>query len=532
MRFTLSTTMVIAHLLGLILSCAALFVSVRICLGDALPGPDLAAALFPGLVAVALLAGIGSLFIVNRLHPLKKMLQYARTVGAGDSTASLDVESSGSLKPLAEAIRTMAETCDGRSHWYASILNTLPWAISVTDMDMNWTFCNTASLKSMNKTHMDEVRGLHCSEKKGNICNTPQCGIEQLRLGNKRVINNMPNGKTMQIMLDYLYDASGTPIGHVETGEDITEKIRLEQESKTAAAKARAAMVAQLEGVVSTLNETAEALHYSLSGVKDQAGVAAARLAEAATAMNEMNSTVLEVAGNASGAADAATSVQGQAHEGNSLVLQTIECLRTVRQQSASLKNDMQGLDKQARDIGTVLTLIRDIADQTNLLALNAAIEAARAGEAGRGFAVVADEVRKLAEKTMSATREVESAIESIQEGTNQSAATVDSAVAAIEKAGHMGEESGHSLQQISALAEDSSSRVSAIATAATEQSAASEEINRNISEVNHLSADIAEAMEGASSQVRDMAEQAHVLKDILDAIRAQGADRADTAAS
>ena len=89
-----------------------------------------------------------------------------------------------------------------------------------------------------------------------------------------------------------------------------------------------------------------------------------------------------------------------------------------------------------------------------------------------------------------------------------------------------------HSLQQISALAEDSSSRVSAIATAATEQSAASEEINRNISEVNYLSADIAEAMEGASSQVRDMAEQAHVLKDILDAIRAQGADRADTAAS
>ena len=258
MRFTLSTTMVIAHIFGLILACTALYISGRICLGDALPGPDLAAALFPGLVAVALLAGIGSLFIVNRLRPLKKMLQYARTVGAGDSTASLDVESSGSLKPLAEAIRTMAETCDGRSHWYASILNTLPWAISVTDMDMNWTFCNTASLKSMNKTHMDEVRGLHCSEKKGNICNTPQCGIEQLRLGNKRVINNMPNGKTMQIMLDYLYDASGTPIGHVETGEDITEKIRLEQESKTAAAKARAAMVAQLEGVVSTLNETAE----------------------------------------------------------------------------------------------------------------------------------------------------------------------------------------------------------------------------------------------------------------------------------
>ena len=516
MRFTLSTTMVIAHIFGLILACTALYISGRICLGDALPGPDLAAALFPGLVAVALLAGIGSLFIVNRLRPLKKMLQYARPVGAGDSTASLDVESSGSLKPLAEAIRTMAETCDGRSHWYASILNTLPWAISVTDMDMNWTFCNTASLKSMNKTHMDEVRGLHCSEKKGNICNTPQCGIEQLRLGNKRVINNMPNGKTMQIMLDYLYDASGTPIGHVETGEDITEKIRLEQESKTAAAKARAAMVAQLEGVVSTLNETAEALHYSLSGVKDQAGVAAARLAEAATAMNEMNSTVLEVAGNASGAAEAATSVQGQAHEGNSLVLQTIECLQTVRQQSASLKNDMQGLDKQARDIGTVLTLIRDIADQTNLLALNAAIEAARAGEAGRGFAVVADEVRKLAEKTMASTHDVSSAIQAIQESTNKSMASVENAVLQIDKATGFANDSGHALTDIVSTAEATADQIQAIAAASEQQSAASEEINANIERVNNMVGQTAESMAEAAGAVAGLAAQTEGLRALV----------------
>ena len=185
----------------------------------------------------------------------------------------------------------------------------------------------------------------------------------------------------------------------------------------------------------------------------------------------------------------------------------------------------MAGLDQQARDIGTVLTLIRDVADQTNLLALNAAIEAARAGEAGRGFAVVADEVRKLAEKTMKATQEVESAIAAIQQGTGKSAVTVDNAVAAIEDAGRMGEDSGHALEHISALAEDSSGRVSAIAAAATEQSAASEQINRSISEVNQLSADIAEAMQGASNEVQDMARQTHVLKDILDSIRAQDQD-------
>ncbi len=522
MRLTLHVLLV--QIGTLLLSCLALFVSVYLGLGDA-PTVEATASLLPGLAAALVLGAIGALFTASRLAPLKKIEGYACAVHAGDKKATLDVSACGGMQPLAGAITGMVEKCRSQADWYEGILNTLPQAISVTDMNMRWTFCNTASLKSMNKTSMGEIRGLHCSEKKGNICNTPQCGIEQLRLGNKRVINNMPNGKTMQITLDFLHDAAGKPIGHVEIGEDITEKVRLEEQSRTAAAKARTAMVQQLEGVVSALSDTAELLTSSLTDVKDQAGVASARLAEAATAMNEMNSTVLEVAGNAEGAAEAATSVQEQAVEGNSLVLRTIESLQTVREQSVSLKHDMAGLDQQARDIGTVLTLIRDVADQTNLLALNAAIEAARAGEAGRGFAVVADEVRKLAEKTMKATQEVESAIAAIQQGTGKSAVTVDNAVAAIEDAGRMGEDSGHALEQISALAEDSSGRVSAIAAAATEQSAASEQINRSISEVNQLSADIAEAMQGASNEVQDMARQTHVLKDILDSIRAQDQD-------
>ncbi len=517
MRFTFNTLLLLVHICALCLSCAGVLINIRLVPGE-IP--------LPGLGFAVLVLLLSSLFIANRLAPLKKMLQYARAVSSGDTTAVLDVERSGGLRPLAGALRAMVKRCEGQAHWYESILNTLPQAISVTDMNMNWTFCNTASLMSMNKTDMNELRGRHCSEKQGNLCNTPQCGIEQLRLGNKEVINHMPNGKTMQISLDYLHDADGKPIGHVETGEDITEKIRLAEESKTAAAKARAAIVEQLEGVVSTLSEAAEALDHSLSGVKDQAGVAATRLGGAAHGQKGMNSPVLAVAGNDARAADAATSVREQAEEGNSLVLRTIESLHTVRQQSASLKTDMEVLDKQSRDIGAVLTLIRDIADQTNLLALNAAIEAARAGEAGRGFAVVADEVRNLAEKTMKATQEVESAIEAIQHGTGQSAATVDNAVTAIEEAGRVGEESGQSLKRISTLADDSSRRVSAIAAAATQQSTASEEINQNIAEVNNLSAAIATAMESASSQVRDMAGQASVLRDILDNIRSQNGEK------
>ena len=247
-------------------------------------------------------------------------------------------------------------------------------------------------------------------------------------------------------------------------------------------------------------------------------------MSETAAAMNEMNSTVLEVAHNAEGAAEAATSVQGHAHDGADLVTRTIRSMQDVQRQSSGLKDEMSSLDQQAKDIGAVLTLIRDIADQTNLLALNAAIEAARAGEAGRGFAVVADEVRKLAEKTMSATRDVETAIAAIQEGTGNSATTVDGTVTSIEEVSHMAEESGHALERIASLAGDSSSRVSAIAAAATEQSAASDEINRHISEVNALSAHIAEAMDQAAGQVTHMAEQVSVVTTILDDIRKEDA--------
>ena len=518
MSNSISSKLVLIFICFLVLACVACIVSISMSSG----GAAWSAAL-PGIAVAAVLAVIGAVFISKSVGELPRIAEYAKAAAEGKPLPGLDPAACGAMAPLARGVQGMVKRSQTRTHWYEDILNALPWAIAVTDENMNWTFCNTASLKSMNKSSMSEVLGVHCSAKGGNICNTPNCGIEQLRLGNKRVINHMPNGKTMQIILEFLHDASGKVIGHVEVGEDITERIALEKKSKLAAAEARATMVSQLENVVNGIDKGAESLNTALTEVRNQAQEAAARLSESATAMNEMNSTVLEVASNAEGAADAATSVQTQAHEGNALVLRTVESLRTLRTLSVNLKTDMEGLDKQANDIGTVLTLIRDIADQTNLLALNAAIEAARAGEAGRGFAVVADEVRKLAEKTMSATRDVESAIEAIQQGTDKSSSNLDTAVEAIENTSRIGEESGNALEQISSLAEDSSLRVSAIAAAATEQSAASEEINRSITEVNHLSAEISRVMGEAVDQMAEMVQESPVLTDILERIRKQG---------
>ncbi|SDF04358.1 methyl-accepting chemotaxis protein [Desulfovibrio legallii] len=525
MNMTLSTKIAIVYLIALLLACLGVCAGFQWALGPALSDEALWQALGAGLGVTALLGLLGALFIYSRLAPIRQCVLFAEAITQGHEDATLEVYRSDCLGHLAESLRIMVAKLEGQAHWYESILNTLPLSVSVTDNDMAWTFCNTYALKSMDKASQEDVVGRHCSEKGGNICNTPQCGIEQLRRGVKKVINHMPNGKTMQIMLDYLHDAHGNQVGHVEIGEDITARIALEKRAMEAAHQGRMSTVTRLEGVIATLQQAAEGLNAALDDVRKKADVAAGRMSETATAMNEMNSTVLEVAHNAEGAAEAATSVQGHAHDGAGLVTRTIRSMQDVQRQSTGLKGEMSSLDQQAKDIGAVLTLIRDIADQTNLLALNAAIEAARAGDAGRGFAVVADEVRKLAEKTMSATRDVETAIAAIQEGTGNSAATVDSTVAAIEEVSHMAEESGQALARIADLAGDSSSRVSAIAAAATEQSAASDEINRHISEVNTLSAHIVEAMDQAAGQVSHMAEQVDVVSTILDDIRKEDAD-------
>ncbi|MFH1915478.1 MAG: methyl-accepting chemotaxis protein [Pseudomonadota bacterium] len=173
--------------------------------------------------------------------------------------------------------------------------------------------------------------------------------------------------------------------------------------------------------------------------------------------------------------------------------------IRDVHEQSVGLRGQMNELGEHARGIGAIMGVITDIADQTNLLALNAAIEAARAGEAGRGFAVVADEVRKLAEKTMNATHEVGQYIASIQKSADTSIKGTDKANQALEICRELVERSGTSLTAIVEKVEESVAQVQNIATAAEEQAATSEQINRATETVNAIAGETAEAMRESS---------------------------------
>ncbi len=296
-----------------------------------------------------------------------------------------------------------------------------------------------------------------------------------------------------------------------------------EMASAEAQAKTEAMLVAadKLEVVGNVVSSASTELSAQIEQSDRGAAESATRLSEAATAMNEMNATVQEVARNAGSASSASAETREKAEAGAQVVEKAVHSIEQVHQMSLELKEDMTQLNEHAQDITRIMGVISDIADQTNLLALNAAIEAARAGEAGRGFAVVADEVRKLAEKTMASTNDVGNAIKAIQESTAKSMTGVDNAVECIGEATELASRSGAALEEIVATVEATGDQVNAIATASEEQSAASEEINQSIVQVNDMSRQTAEAMAEAARAVSDLAAQAQDLTDLIQELKA-----------
>jgi methyl-accepting chemotaxis protein len=228
--------------------------------------------------------------------------------------------------------------------------------------------------------------------------------------------------------------------------------------------------------------------------------------AEAASAMEEMSASVVQVAGSAARAAADAEKAMRQASGGASLVTDTVDSIQAVSAKAGELEGVVTGLGAQAEAVERIMEVISDIADQTNLLALNAAIEAARAGEAGRGFAVVADEVRKLAEKTMSATKDVASQIGAIQQGVTLTREGMSQTVGLVEKAVGLAQNSGRALTEIVGLASASAEQVQAIAVAADQQSKAGEEINRSIHQVSEISERTGAGTARAGEAVQELA--------------------------
>ncbi|KPB60412.1 Methyl-accepting chemotaxis protein [Pseudomonas amygdali pv. myricae] len=211
------------------------------------------------------------------------------------------------------------------------------------------------------------------------------------------------------------------------------------------------------------------------------------RTDQVATAMTEMSATAQEVARHAAHAARAADEADQSAQDGEKVMQSTIATITRMRSEISSTANVIQRLETDSGRIGKVLEVIRGIADQTNLLALNAAIEAARAGEAGRGFAVVADEVRTLAQRTAVSTAEINQIINSVQTGASDAVQAIQGGQARSEESVEQVTHAGATLQRITVAVENIRDMNRQIATAAEEQTSVAEDISRNLTEITAI---------------------------------------------
>ena len=508
------------------------------------------------MTAIPLLALLIGFFLARSVSgPLKKAVAMANSLAAGNLSARLGMQRKDEIGELAASLDAMADTLvklknsvtdaaqaasagylrktvddtgfagdykgliASINHWAGGLLlaiDIMPSPLMVRDTNRNMRFLNKAGALGMVDPHSAE--GKKCDQHfKTGDCQNGRCACDAAFASRKQETSSTKARPAPSLELDIAYTA--IPFGQDAVFELVTDQtgvLRTQRKILDIAHQADSISV----NVASASEEISAQVEQSTAGAQEQAQ----RISETAAAMEQMNATVLEVARNAGQAAQTAEAARQKAQDGADAVNQVVAGIGMVRQQAAVIEENMAVLGNQAEGIGQILNVISDIADQTNLLALNAAIEAARAGEAGRGFAVVADEVRKLAEKTMTATKEVGEAINGIQEGTRRNISSVGAAGKAVEEATALASTSGEALREIVTLVEHACDQVRSIAAASEQQSAASEEINRSIEAVNRISSETSEAMAQSAMAVGELSNQALILKNLIEEMKGGGA--------
>jgi len=265
-------------------------------------------------------------------------------------------------------------------------------------------------------------------------------------------------------------------------------------------------------GIASASNQ----LHATSGQIATGAEEVAAQTGTVATASEEMAATSNDIARNCHAAADSASMAVSTTESGFAIVKHTVEGIRIRGQHTKENAAVITKLGKRSEQIGAIVGTIEDIADQTNLLALNAAIEAARAGEQGRGFAVVADEVRALAERTTKATKEISGMIRAIQQETKVAITSMEEGVRGTEQGAAEAEQLETSLHQILEQVNDVTMQVSQIATAAEQQTATTNEVTTNIQQITEVVQQTAKGADETATAAAQLAGQAQELKNLV----------------
>lgn len=268
-------------------------------------------------------------------------------------------------------------------------------------------------------------------------------------------------------------------------------------------------------GAATQIATSSENMAQGMESQKDQTMQISAAIEQLSASVNDVATQSNEAASNARDSGEVAK-------QGGQVVRDTVEAMNTIRDSVLSSLGLVSELGRRGDEIGAIIAVINDIADQTNLLALNAAIEAARAGEHGRGFAVVADEVRKLADRTTQATEQVSNTIRAIQDETKQAVNMMNTGSTQVEQGVERAQQAGKSLEQIVGRTNDVSHLITSIAAATEEQSAASTEISQGVERINEVTIQSARGASEAAKAANVLSEHAEGLQSLVSQFRVE----------
>lgn len=329
----------------------------------------------------------------------------------------------------------------------------------------------------------------------------------------------------LRILLAKPLNATIDMIKDVATGDgDLTKRLNLTRNDEIGKLGHWFDMfIANLHSIISQLSETSQAVAAASTEIAASAEEMASGLQtqeqqtqQVAAAVEELSQSVNEVAAKSADATTASEESQHQAEQGGSIVGSTVVEMEGIAKEVQGSAETINTLGRKSETIGEIIAVINDIADQTNLLALNAAIEAARAGEHGRGFAVVADEVRKLAERTTEATKEVSQSILGIQTETHSAVQLIEAGSARVGKGVDLATQAGTALESIVQGSQSVQGMVQDIAAAANQQSSATGEIARAVEGINSVTRQSSEGASQAAQAAGDLAHQAEQLQSLV----------------
>ena len=333
------------------------------------------------------------------------------------------------------------------------------------------------------------------------------------------------NDRNQQAILRLLDELSSLADGDLTVQATVTEDIT------GAIADSINYAVDALRGLVTTINQSAIQLDsatrqtQALSGhLAKASGAQSKQIASATESAGGMAASAEEVSGNAERAADVARHSVEVAHKGGDAVRRTIDGMNTIRETIQETSKRIKRLGESSQEIGNIVELINDIAEQTNILALNASIQASMAGEAGRGFAVVADEVQRLAERAANATKQIEVLVRTIQTDTNEAVVSMERSTTDVVGGALLAENAGAALEEIEQVSNQIASLVQNISGSSRHQTGAAQNIARNMQVLKEISAQTAESTNATSAAISKLAELSAGLRKAAAGFRLPGA--------